>query len=313
VRPVFERHDHLLVYPVQFEGLETSPCIVYLGAAPNEQIIPALQWAMTKLKKKRFFLVGSDYVFPRSANAIIKDQLKGTEGQVVGEEYAPLGSQKFEAVVNAIARTKPDMILNTVNGDSNIAFFRALRTAGITSAQVPTLSFSIGEQGLRSLNPSEVAGDYVAYTYFQSLATPENEEFLARFHDKYPQRTVSDPMETAYVGVRLWAMAANEAQSLEPKKIRRAMLNQRWKGPGGEVRIDADSQYCYRTPRIAEIQPDRNFKVIFSAPEPLRPEAYPQTRSAEAWQAFLHDMYVGWGNRWAAPDGDDPKAKKGGQ
>jgi urea transport system substrate-binding protein len=310
VRPVFEEHDHLLIYPVQFEGLETSPCIVYMGAAPNQQILPAVEWAVASLHKKRFFLVGSDYVFPRAAHAIIKDRLQSAEAQVVGEEYVPLGSQRFEAVVNAIARAKPDLILNTINGDSNIAFFRALRAAGIPSAQAPTLSFSIGEQGLRSLNAADMAGDYVASTYFQSVTTSENAEFVDRFHKKHPQRSITDPMETAYLGVKLWARAVNDAQSLDPKKVRRAMLNQRLQGPGGEVRIDPETQYSFRTPRIAEIQTDGQFKVVWTGPEPLPPEPYPKTRTAEAWQAFLHDLYVGWGNRWAAPHAD-PRAKQG--
>jgi urea transport system substrate-binding protein len=258
------------------------------------------------LQKKRFFLIGSDYVFPRAAHAIIKDHLRRAGAQVVGEEYLPLGSQKVEGAVAALARAKPDMILNTINGDSNIAFFRALRGAGITPANTPTLSFSIDEQGLRSLSAADLAGDYAAWTYFQSVATPENEEFVHRFHEKYPQRSITDPMETAYLGVKLWAMAVNEAQSLEPKKIRRALLNQRLQGPGGEVRIDPDSQYCFRTPRIGRIQAEGDFKVVWTAPAPVRPEPYPNTRTAEAWRAFLHDLYTGWGNRWAADDTAKP-------
>jgi urea transport system substrate-binding protein len=306
VRPVFEGHDHLLVYPVQFEGLETSPCIVYLGAAPNQQILPAVEWAVTSLHRERFFLVGSDSVFPRAANAILKDRLGHTGARVVGEEYVPLGSQRVEAAVAAIARAKPDMILNTISGDSNIAFFRALRAAGITPAGTPTLSFNTGEQVLRSLDPADLEGAYAARTYFQSVATPENEEFVRRFHERYPQRGISDPMETAYLGVRLWAGAVNAAQSLEPKKIRHALLNQRLKGPGGEVRIDPDTQYCFRTPRIGRIQADGHFEVVWTAPEPVRPEPYPDSRTAEAWRAFLHDLYTGWGDRWAAPEANLP-------
>jgi len=309
VKPVFEEFDHLLLYPVQYEGLETSPAIVYLGAAPNQQILPAVEWAVRTLKRKRFFLVGSGYVFPRAANAILKDRLKQEGAEVVGEEYLPLGSQQAEAVVAAIARAKPDMILNTINGDSNTAFFRALRAAGLTPADTPTLSFSVGEQELRSLNPADLAGDYAAWTYFQSLATPENQDFVRRFHAKYPQRSITDPMETAYLGVKLWAQAVDEAQSLDPKKIRRALLNQRLRGPGGEVRIDPDTQHCFRTPRIGQIQADGQFKVVWTAPAPVRPEPYPNSRTAEAWRAFLHDLYTGWGNRWAAPAVDLPKGK----
>ena len=309
VKPVFEGHDHLLIYPLQFEGLETSPCIIYMGAAPNQQILPAVQWMVTSLHKKRFFLVGSDYVFPRAAHAIIKDYLRRHGVQVEGEEYVPLGSQKVEAVISAIARAKPDMILNTINGDSNTAFFRALRAIGITPSKTPTLSFSVGEQELRSLTLADLEGDYAAWTYFQSVATPENAEFVRRFHEKYPQRSITDPMATAYIGVKLWAKAANEAQSLDPKKIRRALLNQCLKGPGDEVRIDPDTQYCYRTPRIGQIQSDGQFKIVWTAPEPVRPEPYPNSRTAEAWRAFLHDLYTGWGDRWAAAEADQLRGK----
>jgi urea transport system substrate-binding protein len=301
VRPVVESHDHLLMYPVQFEGLEASPNIQYLGAAPNQQILPAVEWAISTLDKKRFFLVGSDYVFPHAAHEIIKDFLQARGAEVVGEAFAPLGSQKFDEIVAAIAAARPDMILNTINGDSNIAFFRALRAARIASAETPTLSFSIGEQGLRSLNPAELAGEYAACTYFESLASPENQGFVKKFREQYPHHSVTDPMETAYMGVKLWAQAVNEAHSLEPKKIRRALLSQRWKGPEGEIRIDSDTQYTYKTPRIAKIEANGLFQVVWSAPAPLEPEPYPSSRSAEAWQAFLHDLYAGWGNRWVAP------------
>ncbi len=303
VQPIFEAHDHLLIYPLQFEGLEISPCIVYMGAAPNQQIIPAVDWAIKSLRKKRFFLIGSDYVFPRVAHAIIKDHLQRAQVELVGEAYVPLGSQKVEAAVAALAQAKPDMVLNTINGDSNIAFFRALRGAGLGPDRVATMSFSIGEQGLRSLNAADVAGDYAAWTYFESVATPENVAFVRRFHDKYPQRSITDPMETAYLGVKLWAQAVNEAQSLEPKKIRRALLNQRLQGPAGEVRIDPDTQYCYRTPRIGQIQADGHFKVVWTAPSAIPPHPYPSTRTAEVWRAFLHDLYSGWGNSWVAPRG----------
>jgi urea ABC transporter urea binding protein len=302
VKPIFEQHDHLLIYPVQYEGLETSPNIIYMGAAPNQQILPAIEWALTSLHKKRFFLVGSDYVFPRAAHAIIKDQLGRAGVQVVGEAYLPLGSQKVEAVIAALTQAKPDMILNTINGDSNTAFFRALRAAGIKPANIPTLSFSVGEQELRSLTGAEVEGDYAAWTYFQSLDTPENTEFVRRFQEKYPQQSITDPMETAYIAVKLWAAAVNEAQSLDPKKIRRALLNQHLKGPCGEVRIDPDTQHCFRTPRIGQIRADGQFEIVWTAAQPVRPEPYPDSRTAAAWRTFLDDLHTRWGKRWAAPE-----------
>jgi urea transport system substrate-binding protein len=301
VKPVFEKHDHLLIYPLQYEGLETSPCIVYMGAAPNQQILPAVEWALTALGKKRFFLVGSDYVFPRAAHAIIKDHLQSAGGKVVGEEYVPLGSQSLDAVIASVTKAKPDVILNTINGDSNVGFFRALRAAGITPAKIPTVSFSISEQGLRSLSAADLEGEYAAWTYFESVESLANQDFVHRFRKDHPLMNITDPMETAYMGVKLWAQAVNEARSLEPKKVRRAILNQRLSGPGGDVRIDPDTQHCFRTPRIGQVQPDGRFKVIWTAAEPVRPEPYPNSRTAEAWRAFLSDLHAGWGGRWAAP------------
>jgi urea transport system substrate-binding protein len=313
VQPIFEKYDHLLIYPVQFEGLETSPCIVYLGAAPNQHIIPAVQWAVTALNKKRFFLVGSDYVYPRAANAIIRDHLERIGARVVGEQYMPLGSQNTEAVISALVRAKPDMILNTINGDSNTAFFRALRAAGITPARTSTLSFSVSEQQFRSLNLADQEGDYAASTYFESVATPENKGFVARFHERYPHRTIFASMESAYLGVKLWAGAVNEAGDLDPRKIRRALLNQRFKGPGGDVRVDPDTQYCFRTPRIGQFQTDGQLKVVWYAMGPVRPEPYPKSRTTEQWRAFLDGLYTEWGNRWAAREPDLPDAKESDQ
>lgn len=301
VKPVVEDLDHLLVYPLQYEGMETSPNVVYVGAAPNQQILPAIDWAYATLGKRRFFIVGSDYVFPRAAGEVIKDDLERRGAEIVGEFYRPLGDTDFDEIVAAIVETKPDMILNTINGDSNVAFFRALRKAGIRSAACPTMSFSVGEAEVRKFDPDDVAGDFAAWTYFERVATPANEAFVHAFHEKHPQRSVTDPMESAYVGLKLWAQAVEEAESLEPRKIRRAMLEQRLKAPDGDVRVDADTQHCYRTPRIGQIQPDGTIDVIWEADGPVAPQPYPETRTAEEWRAFLHDLSIGWGNAWAAP------------
>lgn len=301
VKDVVEEHDHLLVYPLQYEGVEESPNIIYLGSTPNQQILPAVDWAMTALNRKRFFLVGSDYVFPRVANAIIRDFLASKGGEVVGEIYLSLGTQNMTAVLEEIAAAKPDMILNTINGDSNIAFFRGLRGAGITAALIPSLSFSVAEQELRSLDISTMQDDYAAWTYFQSVDSPENTAFLQRFHEKYPQHVVSDPMESAYVGVKLWAQAVAESDSIEPGKIRRAMLHQRIDAPSGQLRIDPDTQHSFKTPMVGQIRGDGQFEILWAAPAPVRPQPYPATRSTADWKAFLHDLYTGWGERWSAP------------
>lgn len=302
VVPVFEELDHLLVYPVQYEGLEESPNVIYTGATPNQQIVPAVEWAYSSQSKRRFFLVGSDYVFPRVAHAIIKDQLQQLGAELAGEAFLPLGSTEVQPIVAQIQQSKPDVILNCINGDSNLAFFANLRAAGIEPRATPTISFSVEEEELRQLDPDAMAGDYAAWNYFQSVESPENKQFVASFQAKYgPQRVVTDPMESAYLSVELWAQAVAECESTDVRKIRRAMLNQRMTSPGGMVRIDPATQHAFKTPRIGQVRADGQFEVVWTASQPEPPCPYPASRSAEEWRAFLHDLYKGWGNRWAAP------------
>ena len=302
VVPLFEESDHLLIYPVQYEGIEESPNVVYAGAAPNQQIIPAVKWAYAFENKRRFFLIGSDYVFPRVAHEIIKDQLNQLGAELVGEAFLPLGSHDVDEIVQQIVAAAPDVILNSVNGDSNLAFYRALRASGVTPQLVPTISFSIGEEELRQLDVSAMVGDYAAWNYFQSIDSPENEAFVAAFRGKYgPQRVVTDPMESAYFSVKLWAKAVADANSTDVRQIRRAMLNQRMRSPGGEVRIDPTTQHTFKTPRIGRVLSDGQFEVVWTAAKPEPPLPYPGSRTAAEWRAFLHDLYAGWGNQWSAP------------
>src|SRR5690606_18843631 len=159
--------------------------------------------------------------------------LKAEGAEVVGEAFLPMGSQMVEKVIQQIQDAQPEMILNTINGDTNIAFFRDLRAAGITPESIPTMSFSIGEQELRNFDLDAMRGDYAAWTYFQSIESPENQEFVQRFQERYPQRVITDPMECAYTGVKLWAQAVKEAGNVEPRAVRRSLLTQRMVAPGG--------------------------------------------------------------------------------
>jgi urea transport system substrate-binding protein len=302
VLPVLEKYNHLLFYPVQYEGLEQSPNVVYTGAAPNQQIIPAVKWCVTTLKKKRFFLVGSDYVFPRAANAIIRDQARSLGAEIVGEEYLLLGSSDVADLVRSIVATHPDAILNTINGDSNVAFFRALRAAGLTPDKIPTISFSISEEELSSLSLKDVVGDYAAWNYFQSVDRPQNHELVKRFQSKYgKQRVVSDPMEAAYFGVHLWAQAVQEAGDRNVCDLRRAIRHQTFDAPEGMVRIDPETQHASKVFRVGQITRESRFEVIYSSPSPIAPIPYPSTRSQGEWDAFLLDLNLRWDGRWANP------------
>jgi urea transport system substrate-binding protein len=304
VKPVFEKHDHLLIYPVQYEGLEASPNIVYTGAAPNQQIIPAVRWARAFLHQpKRFFLVGSDYVFPHTANAILRDELAELGGEVVGEEYLPLGSLDVAGVVQKIVQSKPDVILNAINGDSNVAFFRALRKAGLTPDRVPTISFSITEEELSNLGARDAAGDYAVWSYFQSINRPQNHAFVRRMQARYgAQRVTSDPVEAAYVGVYLWSQAVRKAGRDEAAAIRQAIKGQTFDAPEGAVRIDADNQHTWKTVRIGRVSDDGRFQVVYSSENPIRPEPYPPSRSRAEWDAFLAGLFQRWHGHWENPD-----------
>jgi urea transport system substrate-binding protein len=302
VKPVFEGHNHLLFYPVQYEGLELSPNIVYLGAAPNQQIIPAVRWCCAFLNKRRLFLVGSDYVFPRCANAVIRDQAAALGAEVVGEEYVPLGSQDVNEVVKKLVAAQPDVVLNTLNGDSNLGFFRALRGVGITPEKVPTISFSIAEEELGSLRGQDVAGDYAAWSYFMSIDRPQNREFVRRFQARYGRhRVITDPMEAAYCGVHLWAEAVEAAATDQVGAIREAIKGRSYDAPEGLVRIDPATQHTAKISRIGKILVSGRFEEVYSSVRPIPPQPYPDTRSRDAWDSYLTDLNRLWGGQWANP------------
>ncbi|MFN4260279.1 MAG: transporter substrate-binding protein [Gemmataceae bacterium] len=304
VQPIIEQHDHLLLYPVQYEGLEESPNIVYLGASPNQQIIPAVQYAVRFLRKRKLFLIGSDYVFPRTANAIIREIVeKEEDATIVDEYYLPLGQLDVSEAIRRIHASKPDLILNTINGTTNSAFFPALRAAGITPKQIPTISFSIAENELRSLNIEQMIGDYAAWNYFQSVQRPENDAFVARFHKQFgPQRVISDPMESAYAGVYLWAQAVVEAGDSNPTAVRQAIKNQKFDAPGGIVHIDPRNLHAWKEVRLGTIVEGGQFDVIWSSGKAIPPEPYPPCKSRAEWDKFLNDLYTKWGNRWENPN-----------
>ncbi len=305
VRPVFEAHDHLLFYPVQYEGMELSPNIVYTGAAPNQQIIPAVKWALDNLGD-RFYLVGSDYVFPHAANAIIRDQVRSLQGELLGEAYVLLGSTEVEAVADEIVRLEPDVILNTLNGDSNIAFFEALRARGVTPNRIPTISFSIAETELQLMGSAPFDGDYAAWNYFQSVPGERNEAFVAAYREAHgADAVINDPMEAAYTGVHLWALAAEAAGGTSPSKVRSVLGGLSFAAPHGPVSIDGQTQHLWKTIRIGRIRGDGQFHIVWDSSKPVRPLPYPSYRSSPEWHDFLDGLYRGWGGNWAN-QGDAP-------
>ncbi|NGN64958.1 urea ABC transporter substrate-binding protein [Streptomyces sp. A7024] len=301
VVPVVEHREGLLFYPVQYEGVEQSDNVVYLGAAPNQQIIPAAEWFFDN-RGPRFFLVGSDYVFPRVANAVIKDALAGLGGKVVGEAYRRLGSQDMAAVVRQIKRSKPDVILNTLNGDSNVPFFRELRKAGVDPNRTPVVSTSIAEDEVRHLDPGTLAGNYAVWNYFQSVDTPANRRFVAAFKRAYGRdRVTDDPIEAGYTGVHLWARAAEAAGTTDPAAVRAAARGLRFAAPEGQVWLDERNQHLWKPVRIGKLRRDGGFDVVWESEGVVHPVPYPPYRTPSSWRALLTRLYEGWGGQWAAP------------
>lgn len=302
VKPVFEKHNHLLFYPVQYEGLEESPNIVYTGASPNQQIIPAVKWAFDNLGRS-FFLVGSDYVFPRTANEIVKDQIMALKGDILGEEYIPLGSMDVSKAVAGVVGTWPAVILNTINGDTNVAFFSELRRAGIRPQRIPTMSFSIAEDELRALGAESMVGDYACWNYFQSIESAENRDFVAAFKARYgASRVTDDPIEAGYFGVHLWAQAVVAAGTPDVSAVRLAVRDQSMAAPEGIVYIDADNRHTWKTVRIGRVRRDGQFDIVWSTEKPVRPVPYPVYRSRSQWDDLLSGLAQRWGGGWAYPE-----------
>ena len=272
--PVFEKTQNLLWYPVQFEGNECSPNIMYSGAQPNQQALPAYDWAKQQGYKK-IFLVGSDYVYPRTANLIIKKNIEADKLTLSGEEYQPLGGTEFSGVVGKIKAAKPDVIINTLNGDSNVAFFKQMAAAGMGPKVVPVMSFSIAEQEAIAMGPNLVEGGYTAWNYYQSLTNPDNAKFIEAYKAKFGKDAViTDPMIHGYIDVYVWKAAVEKAQSTDPAKVRAAAVTlDAIQTPMGPVKF-MNNNSLVQTAYIGQSQADGQFKIIWTSPAAVAPDPY---------------------------------------
>jgi urea transport system substrate-binding protein len=272
--PVFERLGNLLWYPVQFEGNECSPNIMYSGAQPNQQTLPALEWAF-KQGYKRVYLLGSDYVFPRTANLILKKHIAATAGTIlVGEEYVPLGGTNFASIINKIKTGNPDIIFNTLNGDSNVAFFKQFNATGLSASKLPIISFSIAEQETQTIGPKLVEGHYAAWNYFQSFAQPENKKLVAAYKSKYGKDAViTDPMVHGYLDVYAWKAAVEKAKSFDPVAVRKAAVGIAFASVMGEVKFDSN-QSLYQKVAVGKALSDGQFKTVWISDTTLKPQPY---------------------------------------
>ena len=280
VLPVFEELNGLLFYPVQYEGNESSKNIVYTGSTPNQQILPAIDWLLSEAggSRKRIYLIGSDYIYPRTANFIVNKYLKEKGGEAVGESYLPMNHRDFTEAVRQIKKSSPDAILSTINGDSNISFYNELAAQGITAADIPVLSTSVSEDELRSLPTDHVKGHYSAWSYFQSLDTAMNKQFVDTFqHEHGFDRVTDDRIEAAYNAVYLWKAAVEKAGSFDVDLVRKAFQSQiRFEGPGGFVEIDPKTQHVSKRFRLGRVGKKRQFEIVHQSTDLIAPDPYPQ-------------------------------------
>ncbi len=290
----------LLFYPTAYEGLGDKPSVVYLGGSPNQTMIPLVQWAYSHLKRRRFYLLGSENVDSHADNATVRHEIKDLGGQVVGERYVLVGETALDDVADDVKNSKADFIVNTLDGQSNIAFLKALRSRGIRPPEVPTAWCSISESELGLFKVDDMVGDYTAANYFESQDTGANRAFVARFNARFPGERVSDAMQTAYTGVYLWKKAVEKAGTTETAAVRAALKGLSVDGPKGSIRI-SDDYHAWRTARVGRIvsragRPE--FEEVYSTPAPVAPEPFPEWRTRPEWEKFLSDLHSKWGGRW---------------
>jgi urea transport system substrate-binding protein len=272
--PVFESNNALLYYPVQYEGLESSKNIFYTGATTNQQIVPALDYLKEK-GIKSLYLVGSDYVFPQTANRIIKAYAAANGIEIKGEDYTPLGSTDFSTIVNKVRASNAGAVFNTLNGDSNVAFFKEYTNAGLTPQKMPVVSVSIAEEEVKGIGAQNIEGQLTAWNYYQTVDNPVNHAFVAAFKDKFGQdRVTSDPMEAAYVSVNLWKNTVEKAKAFDTRSIQENCDGVTFDAPEGLVTIDGENHHITKTARIGEIHPDGLIYTIWQSPGPIKPDPY---------------------------------------
>ncbi len=285
--PVFEEYNSLLFYPVQYEGEEQSLNVFYTAASPNQQLVPAAEYAMKELGAKKFYLLGTDYVFPRTANKVLKAFLlkAGVPEANIKEEYTPFHHQDYQTIVNnikAFSAGGKAVVLSTINGDSNVPFYTEFANQGLTADDCPIIAFSVAEDELRAMDTSKLVGHLAAWNYFQSIDTPENKKFVQAFKDYCSakglpggkDRVVDDPIEAAYYGVYVWKAAAEKAGSFDVDKVRAAVYGMEFDAPGGKKKMDEKNQHTWKPVYIGEIQKDGMFKIVWDSKGLVAPDSY---------------------------------------
>ena len=292
VLPVFEEHNALLFYPVQYEGEEQSLNVFYTAATPNQQLVPAAEYMMEEIGAKKFYLLGTDYVFPRTANKVLKAFLKtkGVPDENIVEEYTPFHYQDYQTIVGKIKKFAAGgdaCVLSTINGDSNVPFYKEFANQGLTSDDCPIMAFSVAEDELRAMDVPPLVGHLATWNYFQSIKTPENKKFVKNFKafcekENLPggsKRVTDDPIEAAYFGVYVWKAAVEKAMSFDVDKVREAVYGLEFDAPGGKKKMHANNQHTLKPVYVGEIMKNGQFKIIYKSDGLVSPDSY---------SAYLH-------------------------
>ncbi len=294
VLPVFKELNSLLFYPVQYEGEELEKNVFYTGAAPNQQAIPATEYLMSKEGggAKRFVLLGTDYVYPRTTNKILRAFLnsKGVKDSDISEVYTPFGHSDYQTIVANIkkfAAGGKTAVISTINGDSNVPFYKELGNAGLKATDVPVVAFSVGEEELRGVDTKPLVGHLAAWNYFESVKNPVNAAFIKKWKayavaKKLPNANTvvtNDPMEATYVGLYMWKQAVEKAKSTDTDKVIAAMAGQTFKAPSGyTLTMDATNHHLHKPVMIGEIKADGQFNVVNKTKTPIR---------AQPWSPYI--------------------------
>ncbi|MGD8477434.1 MAG: urea ABC transporter substrate-binding protein [Burkholderiales bacterium] len=294
VLPVFEELNGLLFYPVQYEGEELSQNVFYTGAAPNQQAIPAVEYLMSSEGggAKRWYLLGTDYVYPRTTNKILRAFLKskGVKEVDIEEVYTPFGHSDYQTIVANIKKFSAGgktAVVSTINGDSNVPFYKELGNAGLKATDVPVVAFSVGEEELRGIDTKPLVGNLAAWNYFMSVKNKQNRAFI-KMYKKWAKKNgvpnldtvvTNDPMEATYVGIHMWAQAVEKAGTTDVDKVREAMAGQTFKAPSGfTLTMDETNHHLHKPVMIGEILPNGQFQVVWKTKEPIR---------AQPWSPFI--------------------------
>ncbi|WP_138468843.1 transporter substrate-binding domain-containing protein [Poseidonocella sp. HB161398] len=276
VLPIFERRNAMLFYQTHYEGFECSPNVVYSGAVPNQQLGNYIPWILETLGKKKVFIVGSNYVYPREMAKVSKGLIEAGGAEWVADEYLELGHSEWAVMVNKIKESGADVVLSNVVGDSIISFYREFINQGLSHEEIPICATVTSEIEIAAMGPEYAAGSYTSFPYFMSLDTPANKSFIERYRAFVgdPKATTYHSLEAAYFQVFLWKQAVEASGDITAEAIREGVRGQEYAAPGGNVKIDEDNLHCWLTPRIGQWQADGQSKVVDEYPEPIKPLPY---------------------------------------